>query len=93
MATAGTPESARPVSVRSTSRLVQPGTTAQATVSNPTAKSETVMIGLRPKTSETRPTTSMASASVPVVSDSERLAALGDTPRSAEKTGSSGCTQ
>ena len=51
------------------------------------------MIGLRPRTSERRPATSMASARVAVVTESERLETDGETPRSCENTGSSGCTQ
>ena len=51
------------------------------------------MIALRPRTSDTRPATSMASASRPVVTDRERLDTEGDTPRSRENTGSSGWTQ
>ena len=93
MATAGTPASATPIRARTASSMPQLGAKAQATVSTPTAKSEAAMIGLRPRASEMRPATSMATASVPVVIESERLDTEGETPRSWLKTGSSGCTQ
>ena len=73
--------------------MIQFGAKAHATVNIPTANSEATMMGLRPRTSEMRPATSIDSASMPVVTDSDRLDTDGETPRSCEKTGSSGWTQ
>jgi hypothetical protein len=51
------------------------------------------MIGLRPQASDNPPATSIETASRPVVSDSAKLAPAALTPKSAEKSGISGCTQ
>ena len=57
------------------------------------ARNEATITGLRPHASESEPVTSMATASRPVVSESERLLAAAPTPNSRENSGISGCTQ
>ena len=56
------------------------------------AASEATIRCLRPQTSEAEPATISAGAMVRVASESERLAAAGDTSKSLANTGSKGCT-
>jgi hypothetical protein len=75
------------------SRVDQWGTAAQMTVRTAESSSEATMIGLRPQASDSPPATSIETASRPVVRDSARLAPAALTPKSAENSGISGCTQ
>ena len=93
MATAGTPESARPVSARSATRVGQFGAKAMATVAAAAAASEAAMTVLRPTASDSAPAPNMATASTPVAAESDRLAAAGDIENARAKAGINGWTQ
>ena len=93
MPTAGTPDSARPVSARSATKIIQFGDSATASVAAPAAASEAVMTALRPKASESDPAKTIATARTPVVADSERLEAAGEMEKARAKPGISGWTQ
>ena len=92
MATAGRPLSARPRRARNSSRICQLGANAAARVSRAEASSETTITGLRPQTSDSELATSMAMASMPVVTDSARLLAAAPSWNSAANSGRSGWT-
>ena len=93
MATAGTPESARPVSARSPISAGQVGASAMPRVAADAAASETVMTPLRPKASDSAPAPNMATASTPVAAEIDRLAEAGDSEKVRAKAGSTGWTQ
>src|ERR1700722_2904179 len=93
MATAGTPESARPVSGRSATNVMQFGAKEAASVAAAAAASEAVMIALRPTMSESVPAKTMAIANTPVAADKDRLAAAGEIEKARVKGGIKGWTQ
>ena len=93
MATAGTPESARPVSARSATRVVQFGAKEAASVAAAAAASDAVMTALRPSASDSVPEKIIATANTPVAADRDRLAAAGEIEKARVKLGSSGWTQ
>src|SRR5579863_1907402 len=93
MATAGTPDSARPVKPRSAMSVGQSGAKAAASVAAAAAASETVMMVFRPKTSDSAPAPNMATASTPVAADSDKLAEAGEIENARAKVGIIGCTQ
>ena len=79
MAVAGSPLKAIPANARRTRNVVQLGAKAAAMVSSAEAVSETIITGRRPNTSDNELATSIATARLCVVSDSERLASAGLT--------------
>jgi len=93
IATAGTPESASPVSARSATSVVQSGEKEAASVAAPAAASEAVITVLRPSASDSVPAKTIAAANTPVAADSERLAAAGEIENAWAKPGISGWTQ
>ena len=93
MATAGAPASARPVSARSAIRLGQLGAKAISMVAAAAVTNDATMTVLRPRVSDSAPAANMATASTPVVTESDRLAAAGDSENVRAKAGISGWTQ
>jgi len=93
MATAGTPESARPVRARSPISAGQVSANAAASVVAAAADSEAVITVFRPRASERAPAPNIATASIPIAADSDRLAAAGDSENVRAKAGISGWTQ
>src|SRR3984957_18489771 len=93
MATAGKPESARPVSALSATNVVQFGAKEAASVAAAAAASEAVMTALRPTTSESVPANIIATAKTPVAADKDRLAAAGEIEKDPGKRRISGREQ
>ena len=92
MPTAGTPLSAMPSSVRSTSSVVQSSTIAVATDNTLDASSAATITLRRPMRSEINPAISIETASRPVVSDRVSALLAAETPKWRLNSGSSGCT-
>src|SRR5450759_3314501 len=93
IATAGTPPSAMPINARPSNRFIQDEDSAVSNV-RPDAMERHVLISfLRSHDSARKPVMKIVTARVPVVSDNERLLAVGLTPNSSEKIGMTGCTQ
>src|SRR5690349_16577152 len=93
MAMAEKPASATPCSVRSASSVWKSGLNAVNSASVPDATSDAVITGLRPQVSESDAARSIITASVAVVTDTDRLANAGGTPNSAVSAGSTGCVE
>jgi len=67
--------------VRNTSSVVQSSTSAVLSDSMAEASNATIIIGRRPTASDSRPASSIATASVPVVSDNDIALPAADTPK------------
>ena len=63
------------------------------TIKSDAAAKETVIIEVRPQASESKPVTTKATASVAVVTESERLATNGVRSNALEKVGNRGWVQ
>jgi hypothetical protein len=93
IATAGSPLSVRPSTVRSASKAGQLGAAAMSKVSSAEQSIDAAMIPLRPRASETAPANSSATPITPVGSESESALPASLTPYCRLNSGISGCTQ
>ena len=92
MATAGRPPRAKPVSARKISSEVQSPASATPSEASEAATRENAIIRLRPTVSDSAPASSSEGAITSVEIDNAKLAAAGDSAKSRENSGSSGCT-
>src|SRR3974390_1106599 len=93
IAAAGTLPRARPINARVASRFGQEEYSDVSNVRAEAVNRQVLICFLRSHKSDMKPVTKIMTASVPVVSDSERLLAAGPIPNSSEKIGMTGCTQ
>ena len=93
MATEGRPESAIPVSARSTTSWCQSRTKAERSSRVAELKTEATMSGLRPMVSDSVPAKIIEMASVAVVAETASEDVAAETPNSSAKIGISGWTQ